>query len=106
MDEVTKAEIERLHDEEHRQNRRLEILEQNMSTQHSIAMSVQKLAINMEQMLEEQKEQGKRLDKLESEPAENWSSMKRTIFNTIVGAIAGVIASGMIYIIAIAQNIK
>ena len=106
MDEVTKAEIERLHDEERRQNKRLDLLEQNVETQHSIAMSVQKLAINMEQMLEEQKEQGKRLDKLESEPAENWSSMKRTIFNTIVGAIAGVLASGMIYIIAIAQNIK
>ena len=57
-------------------------------------------------MLEEQRRQGNDIDKLKAEPAEQWSSMKRTIFNTIVGAIAGAIASGLVYATAMAQYIK
>lgn len=104
MDETTRAEIERLRDEDRRQNRRLEVLEQSMESQKKIAISVEKLAVNMEQMLKEQEKQGKRLDKLESAPAEQWSSMKRTIFNTIIGAGAGAFATGIIYMMA--QYIK
>ena len=58
--------------------------------------------MNMERMLEEQKSQNERLQKLEQEPAKQWSNMKRTIFNTIVGA--GAFATGIIY--TMAQFIK
>lgn len=92
-----KAELDRLHDEDKRQNRRLDILEKSVSTQQSLAISVEKLAMNMERMLGEQEKQGERLDKLEAAPAEQWSSMKRTIFNTFVGAGAGAVATGVIY---------
>ncbi|RGY95168.1 hypothetical protein [Clostridium sp. AM58-1XD] len=104
MDEVMKAELDRLHDEDKRQNRRLDILEKSVSTQQSLAISVEKLAMNMERMLGEQEKQGERLDKLEAAPAEQWSSMKRTIFNTFVGAGAGAVATGVIYMMA--QYIK
>ncbi len=104
MDEVTKAEIDRLHDEDKRQNHRLEQLEQNFGVVQKIAISVEKLALNMERMLDEQEKQGQRLNKLESAPAEQWSSMKRTIFNTMVGAGASALAIGFIYIMA--QYIK
>ena len=97
MDEAVRVEIERLRDEDNRQNRRLEILEQSIETQQKIAISVEKLALNMQQMLKEQEKQGERLDKLEAAPAEQWSSMKRTIFNTIVGAGAGAFATGILY---------
>mgnify|MGYP004705632175 FL=1 len=70
----------------------------------SLALSVQKMALSMESMIEEQKNQGARLAKLESEPAERWSSMTRTIFNTMVGAMAGALATGVIYMMA--QHIK
>lgn len=69
-----------------------------------LVLSVKELALNMQAMLREQGEQGKRLAKLEAEPAEQWSSMKRTIFNTMVGAMAGAVATGFIYIMA--QYIK
>ncbi|RGY97281.1 hypothetical protein [Clostridium sp. AM58-1XD] len=96
MDEAMKSELERLHDEDRRQNRRLDLLEKSVSTQQSMAVSVEKLAMNMERMLGEQEKQGERLDKLEAAPAEQWSSMKRTIFNTFVGAGAGAVATGVI----------
>lgn len=71
---------------------------------NDLVLSVQKLAMNMERMLEEQKSQNERLQKLEQEPAKQWSNMKRTIFNTIVGAGAGAFATGIIY--TMAQFIK
>ena len=77
----------------------LEAMQQSMS---DLIRSVDKLAYNMEGMLNEQKEQGERLKKLEGEPAEQWSSMKKTAFTTIVSVIAGALASGAI--ILIAQN--
>ena len=57
---------------------------------------------SLKHRMEEQ--QGDRLAKLEAAPAEQWSSMKRTIFNTMVGAMAGALATGLIYIMA--QYIK
>lgn len=104
MDETIWTKIERLGDEEQRQNKRLDTLEQNMDTQQKIAISVEKLAIYMEQMFKEQEKQGVRLDKLEGIPAEQWSNVKHTIINTIVGAGAGAFISGFFYLIA--QNIK
>lgn len=100
MEAEVKSELERLHDEDNRQNHRLDILEKNMEVTQNIAMSVQRLAINMESMLKEQEKQGERLNKLEAAPADNWNSMQRMIFNTIVGAMAGAIAVGLIYLMA------
>nr|DAD89947.1 MAG TPA: hypothetical protein [Siphoviridae sp. ctxfQ4] len=71
---------------------------------NELVLSVQKLAMNMERMLEEQKSQNERLQKLEQEPAKQWSNMKRTIFNTVVGAGAGAFATGVF--LTMAQYIK
>lgn len=83
---------------------RMDEQEEQGKSLSSLALSVQKLALSMESMIEEQKNQGARLAKLEAEPAERWSSMTRTIFNTIVGAGAGAFATGVIYMMA--QHIK
>ena len=63
MDEALKAELERLRDEDRRQNRRIEILEGVTKEIQALALSIHGLAKDMEQMLQEQQEQGKRLDK-------------------------------------------
>lgn len=96
MDDATiNAELARLHDEETRQNRRLENLEDSVKQMSSIALSVQRLADSMERMLKEQEKQGQRLDAIEKKPGEAWNSMQRTVFNTIVGAVAGALAVGL-----------
>lgn len=69
-----------------------------------LVLSVQKLAINMEQMIKEQKNQSERLQELEQKPAKQWGGMKQTILNAIVGAGAGAFATG--FFISIAQYIK
>lgn len=83
---------------------RIDDLEVQNQAIQDLALSVKELTINMGNMLEEQRKQGKDIDKLKAEPAEQWSSMKRTIFNTILGAMAGAVATGLIY--AMAQYIK
>lgn len=59
------AENKRLSDEDNRQNRRIDLLEQNVEKLGALASSVEKLAVSMENMLKEQERQGRRLDALE-----------------------------------------
>lgn len=79
---------------------RMDEQEEQSKTIQELVLSVRELALNMQAMLKEQSVQGDRLAKLEAEPAERWSSMKKTVFNTIVGAMAGAVATGLIYIMA------
>ena len=97
MDDATKVEIARLRDENARQNHRIEALEQSADIQRKIAISVEKLAMNMEQTLKDQEKQGDRLTVLEQDPAKRWKDMTRTILNTVVSAMAGALVSGIIY---------
>lgn len=83
---------------------RMEEQEEQSKAINDLVLSVQKLALNMEAMIKQQQNQNERLAKLEQEPAKQWSNMKRTIFNTIVGAGAGAFATGVIY--TMAQYIK
>ena len=81
---------------------RIDDLEVQNQAIQDLALSVKELTIN--NMLAEQKKQGEDIEKLKSEPAERWSSMKRTIFNQMVGAGAAALAIGLI--IMMAQYIK
>lgn len=83
---------------------RMDEQEEQSKTIQDLVLSVKELALNMQSMIEVQGKQGDRLAKLEAAPAEQWSSMKRTALNTIVGAGAGAFATGIFY--TIAQYIK
>ena len=54
-----------------------------------IALSVNKLAVNMEHMLTEQKEQGKRLTVLERAPAEGYRHLKDTLLKCVISSVVG-----------------
>lgn len=97
MDELTKIEFDRVHDEDNRQNKRIDKLEDSINQIQSISLSVEKLAINMQHMLEELKDQGCRLAKLENEPAEAWNKTKLTIVTAIVSGLAGVLISALLH---------
>lgn len=75
---------------------RMDGQEKQDETMQELVVSVKLLAVNMENMLEAQKAQGERLEKLESEPGENWKNMKRTAISTIVSTLVGAIAGGLI----------
>lgn len=61
-----------------------------------LVLSVKELALNMKNMIDEQKRAGERLTKLENEPADRWNTAKKTAFTTIVSTISGGAAVGFI----------
>ncbi len=85
------AENQRLEDENNRQNRRLDLLEENVHEMSSLATSVEKLATNMEGMLKEQEKQGKRLETLESRDGEMWRKVTSYVLTCVVGAVLALV---------------
>lgn len=92
---ITRAEheefVKRMEDEDHRQNRRIEILEKSVQQFTSLTASVEKLALNMENMLKEQEAQGNRLEALEDRDGEKWRTVTSYIMTTVIGIMIGYI---------------
>ena len=92
---ITRAEHEefrrRIEEEEHRQNRRLEVIEGNIAELMKLTASIERLATNMENMLKEQERQGDRLETLESRDGKKWRQVSGYVISTIVGIVIGYI---------------
>lgn len=79
----------RLEEENDRQNQRLKGLEDTVKQIAAINTSVEKLALSMEGMLKEQKDQGKRLETLENRDGEMWRKVVGYVATAILGIIVG-----------------
>ena len=79
----------RMEDEDHRQNRRIDILEANVLEMGQLTTTVAKLAMNMESMLKTQEQQDRRLGVLEGRDGEKWRSVTGYIITTVVGIVVG-----------------
>jgi TolA-binding protein len=92
---ISRAEHEefakRIEEENHRQNRRIEILEKNVQQLAALTSSVEKLAYSIEGMVKEQESQGNRLEKLESKDGEKWRSVSSYVLTVIIGLVLGYI---------------
>ena len=82
-------ENKRLEEENDRQNHRLNTLEETVKQIAAISTSVEKLALNMENMLKEQVNQGKRLETLESRDGEMWRKVVGYVVTAVVGIVVG-----------------
>lgn len=104
MDEALAVRFEKIEAEDNRQNKRIEKLEENFENMQQLTLSVKELAINTKFVAEKVDSMDQRLGKMESEPGENWNSIKKTVITTVVGVLAGALATGII--ILIANNLK
>ena len=90
---ITRAEHEefckRVEAEDHRQNERLEILEEQTKQLIDLVLSVKELALSVKQLAEIQKAQGEKLDKLESRDGEMWRRVSGYIITSIIGLVVG-----------------
>ena len=90
---ITRAEHEefrrRIEEENKRQDKRIEILEENAKRIEGLNSSIEKLALNMENMLKEQLKQGKRLEVLEARDGEMWRRVVSYAITAIVGIVIG-----------------
>lgn len=92
-DYITRPEHEefrkRIEDEDRRQNRRIDLLEENVLEIGQLTSSVAKLAINMDNMLKTQEQQDKRLNDLESRDGEMWRKVIAYLITAVVGIVIG-----------------
>ena len=78
-------------EENHRQNRRIGTLEENVRQIGALTTSVEKLAASMESMLKELEKQGKRLEVLEGRDGEMWRKVAGHIITSIISVVIGYI---------------
>lgn len=85
--------------ENERQNRRIQLLEDNVRQINELTVSVKEMAVNMSNMLKELEKQGDRLEALEKEPAETTKQIKQAIITAIVGTVVGAVVTALIMIL-------
>lgn len=93
---VHKEFAEKIEAENNRQNHRIENLENEIKQIGELVTSVKVLAVNMDNMVEEQKKQGDRLKAIEEKPAKRWESVVSGIIAGVVGILIGLLSSGII----------
>lgn len=84
---------QKLADEDHRQNRRLDILEETAKQNTALVANVERLAVNMENMLKVQETQGMRLETLENRDGEMWRKVVAYAVTAVVGLVLGYIST-------------
>lgn len=102
-DVITRREHEefarRIDTENERQNKRISLLEESLQRTNALTVAVEKMAVNMENMLEEQKRQGERLEKLEKEPAETGKQIRNVVITAVVSTVVGAIIAALLTLI-------
>ena len=95
QDYISRKEYEehskRMEDEHRRLHYRISDVEKTNDENHKLIVAVEKLAISMEGMKEELKDQGLRLYKLESQDGKKWSKAVETIITVVISAVLGFI---------------
>lgn len=90
MSEITRAEydiaVKRIEDEEHRQNRRLDKLEETLKALSDLTLTVGKMAVSLETMAKELEKQGRRLEEIEKTPAGRWNTLISAVIGALVAA--------------------
>ncbi len=89
----------RIDAENKRQNARIEALEETVRQINELTISVREMAVNMGNMLEEQRKQGVRLEKLEMEPGETHKQIRMSVITTVIGAIVGAAVGAVLMIL-------
>lgn len=103
MDEIIKSELQRIHDEDNRQNHRLDNLEETVKEQGDLILSIQRLTLSLETLTKTVEKQGQDIKQIKEAPLTRIDSAKQTALNTIIGIIIGAMAAGLIQMIA--QNV-
>lgn len=92
---ITRAEhaefCKRMEEENRRQDKRIEQLEDSTRQISALTTSVEKLAISLETMVKEQEQQGKRLETLEGRDGEMWRKVVGYVITAVLGITVGFI---------------
>ena len=100
MDYITRVEYEefsrRMDDEHNRQNHRISEIEDDFRQLHALTLSIEKMALNVENMDKSIKRQWEHIEKLEETPKSNWNKLKDGILGAIASAIGVAIVMALV----------
>lgn len=90
---ISRAEHEefarRIADQERRQDKRLELLEDNVREIGTLTASIERLTISVQGMVKEQERQGQRLETLEDRDGAKWRKLMGYIVSALVAGVVG-----------------
>lgn len=90
---ITRAEHEefrrRMEEENKRQDKRIELLEESVREMGALTTSVERLATSVESMVKEQEKQGNRLEVLEGRDGEMWRKIVGYVITAVIGIVIG-----------------
>lgn len=89
--------VKRMDDEHKRINHRVFELEKASTQMHQLITNVSKMTVSLENMCDEIKSQGNRLERLEQLPNKSWNTIKNGLYNAIGATIGGAIIVGILY---------
>lgn len=78
---------------------RVSDVEKKQTEIETLTLSVSKLAVNMQHMLEEQREQNQRLKALESAPVDEVKTIHKTLITTVITTVVGAIVGAILALI-------
>lgn len=95
MDPIDRHEYEefknRMEDEHRRMNNRLKTAEETGKQIHQLTISVEKLALSVQQIVLAQKEHAEQIEQLESRDGEKWRAVTGHVVTAVVGILIGFI---------------
>lgn len=106
MDDINKILIKQENHEGRieRLEHRVKETESKQKEIQDLTISVHSLAQNVERMVEEQKSQREKIEKLEDEPGEKWNTMQKTVLTSVVSTISGALITAIIALIYLSMK--
>lgn len=86
----------RIEEQEKRQDARLSALEDAVREMTRLTVSVEKIAVSLENMTAEQKKMSDRLTAIEEKPAKRWDTVISGIISGVIGILIGLVSAGII----------
>ena len=83
--------LERMEEEDNRQNARIQSLEKQTETITELAISVKELAASVKQLAESEKKHDDKLEELSARDGERWRNVVGYVITVIVGIVIGFI---------------
>lgn len=90
------SENARIKDENDRQNKRIDVVEESMKEFNRLALQIERIAVSIQQMTEEISKQGTRLESIESKPAKRWDALIGGLIGAIAAAIGAAFMAGIV----------
>lgn len=85
------SENERLSDEDKRQNKRIDVLEDTVRQIGDLTASVKELAVSMKNMAKLQEQQGQDIEELKNRDGEMWRKVTGFVITAVISIVIGFI---------------